>query len=326
MKLLFGFITGILGSLLLYFSIQLDDNTIMDMRHIAIIIAAIYGGFISSIISATVISIARLTMFDISFSSITAVIGTILVVIMLGLINRLNISIMYKWILMLLISTGIYSGVLYILIGYLGNYFQILGYYWILSIVSGYVAYYFSNYITLSNQLNFEYKQQATVDFLTGLNNSRRFKTLIDELLTSANIKKQDLSLISFDIDNFKSINDKYGHPAGDKVLKEIGIIMNMVIRSQDLLFRIGGEEFSVIMLSTDANQALQSAERLRITIQKHPFILPDDTVINCSVSIGIATNRNFEVNSEEMIKKADEALYKAKNKGKNKVIVWEED
>ncbi len=101
---------------------------------------------------------------------------------------------------------------------------------------------------------------------------------------------------------------------------------MNMVIRSQDLLFRIGGEEFSVIMLSTDANQALQSAERLRITIQKHPFILPDDTVINCSVSIGIATNRNFEVNSEEMIKKADEALYKAKNKGKNKVIVWEED
>jgi diguanylate cyclase len=324
MKLVLGAVTGVLGSFLLHFSIQINEDTIMDMRHMAIIISAIYGGFISAFVSASIISVARWLLFGISTASIIAATGTMLVGIVLGVVNRLTIDTIYKWLLMILVSTGIYSIVLYYLINDPDIYSKMLGYYWLLSIVSGYVAYYFSNFISRSNQRNFDYQQQATVDYLTGLLNTRKFKTKIVDLLAKANMSKQNLSLISFDIDHFKSVNDQYGHPAGDKVLKDIGTILERITRTDDLSFRVGGEEFSIIMRNTNASEASQSAERLRNIIQEHPFILTDDTVIYCTISVGIATNTNFDLSPEKLIKHADEALYRAKHGGRNRVVVWE--
>jgi diguanylate cyclase len=325
MKIFLGMIAGVLGSLLLYFSIRLDENTIMDMRHIALIISSIFGGLISTIVTAIFIATTRIILFGISPSSMIAFTGTLSVGLVLGILFKLKISLVYKWILMLLTSTSVYSFVLYLLMGDSKDFFPALGYYWILSLVSGYVAYYFSNYISISNQRNYDYKQQATVDFLTGLNNQRMFATLTKELLSNANLKKQHLSLMLFDIDYFKKINDLYGHPNGDNVLRDLGFIIKQVTRQKDLLFRTGGEEFAIIMLDTDINQATDLAENLRSAVDDHQFTLLDGTFIECTVSIGLSTNFNYALAQEKLIKDADEALYRAKREGRNKVC-WHKD
>ncbi|HIE59298.1 MAG TPA: GGDEF domain-containing protein [Hydrogenothermaceae bacterium] len=152
---------------------------------------------------------------------------------------------------------------------------------------------------------------------LTGLFNKGKFNKVLKKEVERAKRYKRPLSLIIFDIDHFKRINDTYGHKVGDEVLKELAKIIKSVIRKADFVARWGGEEFVILAPETDLDGALNLAEKLRQTVEKHQF----PTVKNVTISLGVAQYIDGET-PEEFIIRADMALYKAKENGRNRVEV----
>ena len=124
------------------------------------------------------------------------------------------------------------------------------------------------------------------------------------------------------DVDFFKNVNDKYGHPVGDKVLIQITDIISSSIRKYDIFSRYGGEEFAVMCKNTNINQIRIIASYLKDTIQKHKFKVAEDEYITLTVSIGISVFNENYTSFSNMIHLADNALYKAKKTGRNKDII----
>ena len=125
-----------------------------------------------------------------------------------------------------------------------------------------------------------------------------------------------------FDIDHFKSVNDTYGHPAGDAVLKEFAQRISRNVRGVDLCCRLGGEEFVVVMPDTDAAFAKVVAERLRVCIANTPFTVDaEGTRLDITVSIGLATTIGGSERPSDLLSRADHYLYEAKRNGRNQVV-----
>jgi len=157
----------------------------------------------------------------------------------------------------------------------------------------------------------------TTKDELTGLYLREVFDVVLKKDIEEANRKNTSLCLLMIDIDDFKKINDKYGHLKGDEVLKKVGTAINDSVREMDLAARYGGEEMVVLMPRVDIEQAYKAAQRIRQTIKEIQF-----KEFFVTVSIGLSqTNRRIDT-PDKLIHAADLALYKAKNKGKNKVIM----
>ncbi len=167
-----------------------------------------------------------------------------------------------------------------------------------------------------------ELYKMAVVDALTGAYNKRYLEERFTEEFSYCLRNKVPLTLLMLDIDLFKQINDTFGHPAGDFVLSQVAALARSIIRSEDILARFGGEEFTVILKMTDAPGALMLAERLRRLIDETSFEF-EGKKIHVTISIGVATlaGANFP-NWEEMLKLADTLLYKSKNAGRNRVSV----
>jgi diguanylate cyclase (GGDEF)-like protein len=161
----------------------------------------------------------------------------------------------------------------------------------------------------------------ATTDALTGLVNRRQFDTRIASEMARAKRHKKELSLALFDIDNFKRINDYYGHPVGDRILHELGQMIAQNVRESDIAARYGGEEFALILPETRRLEAYELLERLRRLVEQHVFCLPD-TPLSISVSIGLTQFEIYKHTSMEFIDEADKALYEAKHLGKNRVVI----
>ena len=161
------------------------------------------------------------------------------------------------------------------------------------------------------------FKHLAETDRLTGLFNKGKFNEVLKKEIERAKRYKRPLSLIIFDIDRFKRINDTYGHKVGDEVLRELAKVIKSIIRKTDFLVRWGGEEFVILAPETDLDGALKLAEKLRQTVEKHQF----PTVKNVTISLGVAQYIDEET-PEEFIIRADTALYKAKENGRNRVEV----
>jgi two-component system cell cycle response regulator len=159
--------------------------------------------------------------------------------------------------------------------------------------------------------------QSAITDKLTGLYSRGYFDHFLDLEIKRSYRQKTPVALLMIDIDNFKQINDNFGHLAGDKILKQLGDLIKFNIREIDLAARYGGEEFAVVMSNTDTHRAEKAAERIRQSIQEHGFVDSDFTV---TVSIGIALFPLDAKSMDELIEKADTSLYKAKRDGKNRV------
>lgn len=161
----------------------------------------------------------------------------------------------------------------------------------------------------------------ATTDGLTGLYNRRRFMELIQKESKTSMRHFVFLSLIMFDADKFKVVNDTYGHEAGDRVLVEISRITRQVVRETDFPSRIGGEEFVVGLPHTDAEGAIQLAERLRSSFEASEVETTDGRIIHYTVSFGVSSlDPASPVDVETLMKQADKALYQAKEKGRNRV------
>ena len=168
--------------------------------------------------------------------------------------------------------------------------------------------------------------QQSHTDSLTNLWNHGFFQETLLEEIAKAEKAKTQLSLAIIDIDNFKQLNDTYGHQNGDKILKELALLLKESSREADFICRYGGEEFSIILPQTTQEKSYEICERIRKTINDHHFenFLPSPD-LKVTVSIGLATFPDHGRNKEELIANADKAMYIAKFSGKNKTCLVNE-
>ena len=166
----------------------------------------------------------------------------------------------------------------------------------------------------------------AVTDCLTGLYNRRYIEPHLARIAEQAESTQREFAVMMLDIDHFKSINDRYGHAAGDKVLIEISRRLRENLRSIDLVARIGGEEFMVAMPRTGTDQAEAAAERLRRMVSSKPFSMgTDHPYLTVTVSVGVAIGGLTPLDGDQieaMCNQADAALYVAKNAGRDKVAM----
>jgi diguanylate cyclase (GGDEF)-like protein len=175
----------------------------------------------------------------------------------------------------------------------------------------------------LNNMLSFlneKLEELSIKDELTGIYNRRFLIEFLEKQIQKANRYNNKFSLLLFDIDNFKKINDIYGHLTGDAVIKHVTSLIALNIRESDIIGRFGGEEFVVILLESDIIGGASAGEKLRSVIENTPLILEGNS-LNVTVSVGVSEHENG-IDVDNVIEKADVALYKAKNSGKNKVEI----
>ena len=166
--------------------------------------------------------------------------------------------------------------------------------------------------------------QAAKVDALTGAHNRAAMNEMLDREVDLAHRHQSALSVVIFDLDHFKQINDNYGHTVGDDVLRECVQCANQALRSTDTLFRYGGEEFVVLLPGVNVEGAALAAERLRSIIEKHAFKARNGSV-PVTVSVGTAS-LTLQDTVKSVIERADKALYSEKNAGRNCIISSEDE
>jgi diguanylate cyclase len=193
-------------------------------------------------------------------------------------------------------------------------------YYWAASLITGYASTMLVIRLAIYYDRQKKLEQLSTTDFLTGLNNTRKFDSVFNELTKKATELNEPISLLVVDIDHFKKINDTYGHPAGDAVLQQIAELLTRLKRQIDTVSRNGGEEFTMILLNCPKAEAIKVAKRVTQAVELFVFRLPSGKKIKITVSVGVATYLESTRDMTKLIQLADEGLYRAKRRGRNQV------
>lgn len=317
-----GLLFGIYGTVLMNYSFPLNENTIVDLRHLAIVTAAVYLGGLASVISGLVISILRIAIFGLSSPAIDA--GFVMTLIGLSGVYfaYASWSRLTKIITMNLLGITLIFVILMLNTSSMNSLMKVYPLQMTISFVGGIFIYFIAEFINKSNEMLFLLERRASTDHLTNLSNRRQFEKSLELQLERARENKQKLSLLVIDIDRFKKVNDTYGHSAGDAVLKQLGQLLIEHSRSADMVSRNGGEEFAILLLDCGNHQALAIAESIRQSVEKYLFALPDGTTIRLTISIGVAVFPDHcdERDDADFFEQADRALYEAKNTGRNRV------
>ena len=187
----------------------------------------------------------------------------------------------------------------------------------------------FSTYLALQTTLDVlrisDLEHETFTDPLTGIYNRRFMEQRLAEEVSKARRYDFQLSVLMFDLDYFKRVNDEHGHQAGDRLLVEISKLVGDQLRDSDILARYGGEEFLIVAPNTGAPEAMLLAQRLRRTIESQGFLRDYDAIepseLKVTVSIGISSFGDGRDNDEAMIHDADKNLYRAKSEGRNRVV-----
>jgi diguanylate cyclase (GGDEF)-like protein len=170
-------------------------------------------------------------------------------------------------------------------------------------------------------------EKMSITDDLTQLFNRRHFHARLDEEIERARRYEHPMSLLMMDLDHFKRINDRYGHQTGDDVLKTIAAILRAKTRNADVVARYGGEEFVVLLPETKQKAARVTAEKLRTAIEQHQLSAPDRSVFHVTASFGVSSldmaDKNNADPGDQIVKMADDAMYQAKQAGRNRVVVF---
>lgn len=156
----------------------------------------------------------------------------------------------------------------------------------------------------------------SITDPLTGIYNRVKFNEELQRWIEFCNRYEHPLSLVMFDIDDFKKVNDNYGHMTGDCVIKDLALIIEKQIRNTDIFARWGGEEFVILLPNTNIHQAKEMMERIRVCVQNNKY----NDIEHITCSFGVAALRKNE-NAESLLQRADKLLYEAKDCGKNRVV-----
>lgn len=189
---------------------------------------------------------------------------------------------------------------------------------WPVSAMFSYLMFRLINSIEL---LNREIEFLANTDSLTGLANRRSFHMVTQQPWSDTNNPLRQCSVIVVDIDDFKAINDRYGHPVGDCVIQQVAERCRQSVRPDDLVARYGGEEFAILLPDTNSAQAAVIAERIRTAIERVPLHCAEHPIL-CTASFGIAENVDGYTSFDGALIAADRALYEAKRQGKNRVVL----
>lgn len=164
---------------------------------------------------------------------------------------------------------------------------------------------------------NKELTYLSQTDRLTGLFNRGHWEDLVRSEFSRYHRTKQPCCMVMIDIDNFSDINNSYGHLSGDAALRHLASKLTRTARETDMLGRYGGEEFGILLVNTDAAQAMYFAERLRKNVEKSPVEISGNS-INYTISVGVAELTENDKRYEDLLNRADDALYKSKNSGRN--------
>lgn len=168
---------------------------------------------------------------------------------------------------------------------------------------------------------------RAITDSLTGMYNHRYLHERLAQEIERSDRYHTSLTCLMLDIDDFKKVNDVYGHPFGDLVLQGTAQLIHETVRRTDLVGRYGGEEFLVIMPQAHSEEALPIAQRIVSAISDHDFVFKGIVSMRTTLSVGLATYPSIEhgiKNKSSLLSAADQALYKAKRLGKNRTVVWQ--
>lgn len=319
-----GVLGGLLGMILMHFSIKTGANSIIDLRIIPLMLAALYGSKISSAITAGLIIVSRL-MIGVNTHSFSNIAFILLSLITFYVCSQ---KVKNRWtsvMVMLTISNTVYTVLSMIFTAEKQVNILLLANYWAASIIGGFVAVYIMDYLTKNETLFKENKNYASTDSLTGLNNVRSFDLAFDKAKQRIKKTEEPLSLLLIDIDHFKAVNDTYGHLEGDSVLKKFAAILKTSKELDDVVSRNGGEEFTLILHNCNEERAAKKAEQLRKMIESSFFIIKNDTLaIHLTVSIGVATyDEETNRDIDHLYSHADQALYAAKQNGRNRVVAY---
>jgi len=178
--------------------------------------------------------------------------------------------------------------------------------------------------ITEEEELKTKLELLATTDTLTKINNRFKFMELAEREFQLSKRYKRTFAVLMVDIDHFKKINDNYGHAVGDIVLKNLGVLMKNHFRTTDILGRIGGEEFAIILVNTSLDDATKKAESFRQLVE-NTIVSVEELNVKFTVSIGLSQYNNGYQAFDEILKVADEALYYSKANGRNRITVYPE-
>ena len=180
--------------------------------------------------------------------------------------------------------------------------------------------------VALSNMARMEYLRELSyVDSITRVFNRRYFNLRLTEETSRARRSQRPLSLLVFDIDHFKDLNDSLGHQAGDVILRRLAEYVRWTVRSTDLLCRLSGDEFAILMPDIDADDCLRSGERLRASLRNRRFTLDSgSTAVLVEISIGGAVFPRHADNAESLLWCADMALLAAKQQGRNRLVLYD--
>lgn len=319
-RIFIGVMFGMLSIILMLSTIRISGtSTILDLRNLSIVLASYYG-FTVCVITAFITIIFRIVYFGFNLSALIALCNITATVLVCCYVERRRLSPLKTWIF----KVGGAILALIVSISYLlwnvPNRNIVLMYYFLMNFSAAIIIYFFRESIDLSNYKYSRYKEEASVDFLTGLNNVRKFEKLATLLLEEAEKNHEDLCILMIDIDHFKVVNDTYGHSSGDAVLQQLSYILKLNCKNGDIVSRNGGEEFTVLLPRRTPLEAFEIGENIRKSIEDNKFFLLDNKKINITISIGISAFPHNAKNLKELLLKADEALYSAKEGGRNMV------
>ncbi|GGH12544.1 GGDEF domain-containing protein [Paenibacillus segetis] len=317
-SLILGIVLGLFGVVLMYFSFPISETVFVDFRQLPILISVCLGGGTAGIVTTVIISIYRLFFLSgVNFSSELAAINAFVsfgIAIMMLRGRKLSFK-RWNWSLGLTMVT---ADILFLITLEEDNKWFSIALFSIVYVLGGVFTYFMLQYLKRSDDLLRLMSEAANRDFLTGLFNLRAFEAFMEQKSILSLHSRTPFTLLMIDIDHFKCVNDTYGHPAGDLVLTELAEVLRDSFRPNDHIARKGGEEFVVVVDRCNREQIVMIAERLRRNVEDHVFHLPDGTDIRITVSVGCATYP--DVMLDQLIERADQALYQAKESGRNRV------
>ncbi|WP_318840743.1 diguanylate cyclase [Paenibacillus sp. BJ-4] len=321
-----GTLFGCYGIVLMYYSIPLESNTIADLRHLAIVATATYIGGPAALMATLLVCLGRLLLFGITTQAIVGAFFMMLVGLGCALLSHLSWSRLMKLIVMNIFALGIIFCSFTINLNNIDDVLHVYPLHFLISMAGGFLLYLVAESINTSNELLLRLEHSSYTDHLTNLSNRRQLEFSLEEHLPQARQLHEHLSVLVLDIDHFKEVNDTYGHAAGDAVLRQLGQILIDKCRSNDIVTRSGGEEFTVLLPNCAFRQALRIANQILSGVNQYEFILADGLILKVTVSIGVTTypGTGGDISGAVLLEQADKALYEAKNAGRNRVCSYE--
>jgi diguanylate cyclase len=346
-KLYWGTCYGILGNILMLFSFQINPTTIADLRHLAIVVAAAFGGWLPAIIASILIALGRIILFGFTDTALVAAISVLLTGIVCGGFSKLDIHPTVRAFYMNLIGLFFISIVFSLYIEDEKTLLNVIIAHYLISLIGGFFAYHLSIYIAklnaaqrdlnLSliklqesekelNQANEFLNRLSYMDGLTGIGNRRHFDEVLNKEWSNLNSPNSPITLLMFDIDYFKKYNDTYGHLAGDQCLQSIASAIKDLIGNNpySTFCRYGGEEFAIIFIKTKLDKGFAIAELIHKEVQSLKIEHSSSKIADIvTISIGIASIiPSSETQPKDLIHLADTSLYTSKTKGRNTITM----